>query len=194
MNNGAMFPRQANSIPPWYRQFWPWFLIVLPASIIVASFFLLYLAMNNSDTLVSDNYYRDGLAINKVLTQDLRAAELAMTARVEFTDGRGLRIVLSGQGPLPSSLTLRLSHPTNANGDRDFLLPASGPGLYLASIETLAPHRYYLRLLPGVVRGDEEAKAVAWRLNGEIDLAKSATVALMPINGPPGSHQDSTGQ
>lgn len=194
MNDGAVSSEQANGVPPWYRQFWPWFLIALPASIIVASFFMLYLAVNNSDTLVSDNYYRDGLAINKVLTQDLRAAELAMAARVEFADQKGLRIELSGREPLPSSLTLRLSHPTNASGDRDFLLPASGPGLYSASIETLAPHRYYLRLLPGVVRGDEEAKAVAWRLNGEVDLAKSARVALMPINGPSGSHQGSAGQ
>lgn len=45
---------------PWYRQFWPWFIIALPASAVIASFLTLWLAVNNPDTLVvSDDQYRD---------------------------------------------------------------------------------------------------------------------------------------
>jgi hypothetical protein len=39
---------------PWYRQFWPWFIIALPASAVVASFFTLWLAISNPDHLVVD--------------------------------------------------------------------------------------------------------------------------------------------
>ncbi|MBT8069117.1 MAG: hypothetical protein HKP21_12920 [Xanthomonadales bacterium] len=39
---------------PWYKQFWPWFIIALPASVVVASFFTLYLAVSNPDQLVVD--------------------------------------------------------------------------------------------------------------------------------------------
>ena len=39
---------------PWYRQFWPWFIIALPASAVVASFFTLWLAISNPDQLVVD--------------------------------------------------------------------------------------------------------------------------------------------
>ena len=43
---------------PWYRQFWPWFIIALPASAVIASFFTLWLAVSNPDTLVvSDDQY-----------------------------------------------------------------------------------------------------------------------------------------
>ena len=45
---------------PWYRQFWPWFIIALPASAVVASFITLWLAISNPDQLVieDDDYQR----------------------------------------------------------------------------------------------------------------------------------------
>lgn len=39
---------------PWYKQFWPWFIIALPASVVIASFFTLWLAISNPDQLVLD--------------------------------------------------------------------------------------------------------------------------------------------
>ena len=39
---------------PWYRQFWPWFIIALPASAVIASFITLWLAVSNPVTLVVD--------------------------------------------------------------------------------------------------------------------------------------------
>ena len=39
---------------PWYRQFWPWFIIALPASAVIASFISLWLAVSNPDHLVLD--------------------------------------------------------------------------------------------------------------------------------------------
>jgi hypothetical protein len=39
---------------PWYKQFWPWFIIALPASAVIASFFTLWLAISNPDYLVVD--------------------------------------------------------------------------------------------------------------------------------------------
>ena len=39
---------------PWYKQFWPWFIIALPASAVVASFITLWLAISHPDQLVVD--------------------------------------------------------------------------------------------------------------------------------------------
>ncbi|MGB7451236.1 MAG: FixH family protein [Lysobacterales bacterium] len=45
-------------IEPWYKQFWPWFIIALPASVVIASFFTLYLAVSNPHQLVvTDDEY-----------------------------------------------------------------------------------------------------------------------------------------
>ncbi len=45
---------------PWYRQFYPWMLIALPASAVIAGFVTLYLALTNPDTLVRKDCVRDG--------------------------------------------------------------------------------------------------------------------------------------
>jgi hypothetical protein len=51
--------RKPNPVPghnlPWYKQFWPWFIIALPAAAVVAGFFTLWLAISNPDHLVIDN-------------------------------------------------------------------------------------------------------------------------------------------
>jgi len=39
---------------PWYKQFWPWFIIALPTSAVIASFISLWLAISNPDQLVVD--------------------------------------------------------------------------------------------------------------------------------------------
>jgi hypothetical protein len=62
---------------PWYRQFWPWFIIALPASVVIASFFTLWLAISNPDHLVVDeDEYRQlksELKAQKPVDQDQQA-------------------------------------------------------------------------------------------------------------------------
>ncbi len=36
----------------WYRQFWPWFLIALPASTVVACMFTIWLAISNPEEVL----------------------------------------------------------------------------------------------------------------------------------------------
>ena len=44
---------------PWYKQFWPWFIIALPASAVIASFITLWIAISNPDGMVlTDTEYR----------------------------------------------------------------------------------------------------------------------------------------
>ena len=51
---------EGGDVEPWYRQFWPWFIIALPASVVIASFITLWLAISNPDQLVikDDEYQR----------------------------------------------------------------------------------------------------------------------------------------
>lgn len=49
--------RARTDTKPWYRQFWPWFLIALPATAVVASFATLAIAIRNADEVVSDPDY-----------------------------------------------------------------------------------------------------------------------------------------
>ena len=100
---------------PWYRQFWPWFLILLPGSVVVASLYTLVLANQYADDLVVDEYYKEGLAINRQLKRQNQAAELGITAELAVT-GRQLDMQITGPVDAPQ-LRLLLSHPLEASQD-----------------------------------------------------------------------------
>ena len=56
-------PRKNGPMPgenvPWFKQFWPWFIIALPAAAVIASFVTLWLAISNPDhVIVTDDEYR----------------------------------------------------------------------------------------------------------------------------------------
>ena len=53
--------------PPWWRHGHVWLLIAGPATVIVAGFVTLYLAVRQPDPLVAEDYYRRGIEINKTL-------------------------------------------------------------------------------------------------------------------------------
>ena len=57
-------------VKPWYRQFWPWFLICLPASAVIASLYTVSLAVRTTDSLIVSS--EDGM---DVVAERQRAAE-----------------------------------------------------------------------------------------------------------------------
>jgi len=70
-----------------------------PAIVIVAGFVTLFLAIESNDGLVADDYYKQGLAINRTMQRDDRAR--AMNYRAELTlsrESRSLRVMLAGAG------------------------------------------------------------------------------------------------
>lgn len=43
---------------PWFKQFWPWFLIALPGSVVLASIFTLYLAVQHAPVVIKKDIGR----------------------------------------------------------------------------------------------------------------------------------------
>jgi len=50
---------------PWFKQFWPWFLISLPGSVVVASIFTISLAVENAPIITQSNLGKFVQPINK---------------------------------------------------------------------------------------------------------------------------------
>ena len=50
---------------PWYREFYVWLVIFFPVLAIVAGFYTLKLAIESDDGLVEDDYYKQGIEINR---------------------------------------------------------------------------------------------------------------------------------
>jgi len=122
---------------PWYKQFWPWFLITIPVISMILSITMLNLALNTDDSLVIDDYYKQGKAINLELSKVKRAKQLDITTILSI---EGMRLALeftSGQPSTGEALKLAFFHPTLEHQDFSILLTQDASGVYrgVADIE-----------------------------------------------------------
>lgn len=130
---------------PWYREPWPWFLAAGPAIVVVAGIFTAGLAVRSFDGMVADDYYKQGLAVNRELAREARARELSIGARIEFEPGHShVRVALAGDAP--RTLTLRLVHPTIAAEDRVATLKPDSPGVYAGAIAAPTGRSMHVRI------------------------------------------------
>ncbi|MGH8679706.1 MAG: FixH family protein [Burkholderiales bacterium] len=140
----------------WYREPWPWLLIALPASAVVAGLITLLIAIKHEDALVADDYYKQGLAINQDLARESRATELNLRANVMFGD-RIVRVIIVHSDTMPAALTLRFVHPTRSGEDRVVTVQSRSGGWYEGNLPELAHGSWRLQL--------EDAER-SWRLSG----------------------------
>lgn len=148
---------------PWYRQFWPWFIFGLPAVVVVAALITVWIAFEHADDLVDDNYYREGLAINRELSKQELANTLGIEAEMEASVGL-VRVRLQGRS-IPSALQLQLSHPADADLDISLPLAQVAPGVFEARWESGATQRWYWHLEPLGV-----SETQRWRVDGVLSI------------------------
>ena len=123
-----MLPAHTTS-GPWYRDRWPWILMSGPAIVIVAGVITTWIAFATADGLVADDYYKQGLAINRTIAREQRAAALGLKASAVYMAETGrVRVLLEGSAP--AQITLRIAHPTRAGLDQVVVLKALQPGVY----------------------------------------------------------------
>jgi hypothetical protein len=65
---------------PWWRHGHVWLLIAGPATVVVAGFATLWLAVRQPDPLVAQDYYRRGIEINRTLAAQQQEAKAMLPA------------------------------------------------------------------------------------------------------------------
>ncbi|MBU1191106.1 MAG: FixH family protein [Gammaproteobacteria bacterium] len=168
-----------NSIQPtpWYRQFWPWFIIALPFTAVVASFATLIIATQNPDGLVADNYYKEGLGINQALARDQQAAALGLSGLVRLDNNtQKLILTLTATGPVTqyTDLQLRMVHPTRQHLDRTLSLTHEGDDRWSTPLVPLSSGHWHLQL---------ESAQGDWRMTGRLLQPEQQQAVLQPQAG-----------
>jgi uncharacterized protein len=173
MQQGAQVERGERP-RPWYREPMVWLVIAIPALTVVGGLTTVVIAHYNSDTVVADEYRKEGLAIHRDPTRDRAAQRLGVHATVALATG-ALSVRLDpGTAPPPRQLVVLLSHATRAEHDRLVTLEAAVDGVYAAPLAPLAPGHWYLEVSP---------TDRAWRLTGEF-VDTLGTLALRPGTAP----------
>ncbi|MDH4096645.1 MAG: FixH family protein [Betaproteobacteria bacterium] len=120
---------------PWYRERWTWIVMAPPTAAVLAGLATWWIAASGADSLVADDYYKQGLAINKVIAREERARALGLRAELELGQGR-IRVRL--EGAAPEALFVHLAHRTRAGYDQRLRLARAGE-FYEAELAPLAP-------------------------------------------------------
>jgi hypothetical protein len=179
---------------PWYRHFWPWFIIGLLAAAVSASIATVVIAFANQDSLVSENWYESGEQINRRLESNQNAARRAIRAELSVDDLTGeVRVDLAGLGVGGvAQLMLTLSHPTQASRDRSIELVRAESGLFRGSLDAQLRGRWYASLAPEATtpRGAAEPSGASstahspatpstqWRLDATLRFPSSEPLVM----------------
>jgi hypothetical protein len=149
------------AVLPWYRHFFVWLLIAFPALSVAGGVAMLLVAANTNDGLVVDDYYRQGLEINRRMERDRNAASAGLRAGIEFDPAAGhLRVRLRANAGFHSPARLRMSfmHPTRAGRDQTVDLGRVAPMVYEGPLPDLEGARWY-----ALIEADD------WRLLESVD-------------------------
>jgi hypothetical protein len=159
---------------PWYREPWPWLLMSGPAIVVVAGFVTAWLAVVHEDALVVDDYYKQGLAINRTLAKQDAAARFGIVAQLQFSDdGGAVRVFVTGTSTPPQQLALRLVHATRAELDQSVVLERTDGGWYEARLTAIESGTRTVLL---------EDLANGWRLGGQWHPDTQRSVRLAPAS------------
>jgi len=150
---------RATPVNPWYREPWPWLLAAGPVAVVLAGIATTVIAFTSFDGLVADDYYKRGLAINRELAREQKAADLGMAVTVNHDRATGrvevaLRQSESVRG-LPASVRVKFVHPVKAERDVERILPSVAPGRYAGDLGPLDQVRLSIMV-----------EGVDWRVSG----------------------------
>lgn len=156
---------------PWYRQGWPWFLIALPATAVVAGIITLVIAARTFDGMVVDDYYKEGRAIVQTLDRVERASALGLVADLKLRS-ESVRIELSAlhADDLPARAILTVIHPTRDGQDQEIIMTGAG-GVYEGRLAPLSTGRWLFQL---------EDESRSWRMNGAAYLPTETEIRIDP--------------
>ncbi|MDJ0916430.1 MAG: FixH family protein [Woeseiaceae bacterium] len=156
-----------NHALPWHRQFWPWFLISIPAATVCACMFTIYLAVTTSDSLVVSVSAESGVDVvtERALAAEKFAAALDMQGELIYDRDTGLVTLTLTNLPdsaQPTSLSLDFSHPAFVRRDHSIeLLPSPSDNVFVGQQMAPMDERWYM-----VLQQDD------WRLTGVWDGAQ----------------------
>jgi hypothetical protein len=126
-----------------------WLIIAIPAVAVLVGIAMLAVSMVHYDGLVSDDYYKKGLGINKIIARSQEAVRLGIEAEIVFDqelDILSVAVIGNNAFIAPRKLTLNFRHATRSGFDRLLALDRSATGRYLSTLPDLVAGKWYLEL------------------------------------------------
>ena len=160
---------------PWYKQFWAWFVLLPLVTVVAMGGVLLYVAITGSDSIVVDDYYKEGLAINQRKNSEILAVKLAVKLTLWVDDLTGEIRVEVTANKMPDFLNLYLYHPTLKANDTQLQLKPGADGAFYGHLKTTLKGKWYLFFDEGETQTSNDEK---WRIKTEMHFPMFAPVKI----------------
>lgn len=111
--------------PHWSKNPIVWMILFFPTLAIVAGFYTLLLAIQSDDGLVSSDYYKQGLGVNKTITADINALKKNISGLISINAGNGeiqARFSNAIKASLNNTVSFKLVHRTMPGFDQEIIL------------------------------------------------------------------------
>lgn len=137
----------------------------------VLSFTMLRLATNTQDTLVIDDYYKEGKGINLELTKVQEAKAMGLVAAITVSDNNLVLAFDSNTPDASETLQLRFQHATLASKDFSILLSRDAKGNYRAPVDTDIQGKWRITLAP---------LSDKWKLSTVATFPRESAIVIQP--------------
>jgi uncharacterized protein len=148
------------------RSAWPWLLAAGPALVVLASLATAWLALSRNDTVVADDYYKLGLAINRKLAAHPAVVPQPM-ATLNIAGSGQVRVRLDESTPPPARLRLSVLRPGEVGGPNALLLTRASDHEWTGVLAEAGGERRIVTL-----------ESEAWRLPVTVVGRLPATIVL----------------
>ncbi|MGK7296875.1 MAG: FixH family protein [Candidatus Wenzhouxiangella sp. M2_3B_020] len=131
---------EQNDTTPWYKQFWPWFIIGVLSWGVVSASITLTVALRNPPHMMTGDYAKLGKALVDTHRRADRAEALGLSGMLTRTGAQwALSLDADESGALGERLLLLAQHPTDSTRDRQVVLNRIAPGEYRAEAAAVPP-------------------------------------------------------
>jgi len=118
---------------PWYRQFWPWFILAILSWGVVSATITLGVALKNPPHMMTGDYAKLGKALVDTHVRADRAEELGLAGTLLAEQGQWLLRLDAADLPA-QQIMLLVQHPTDSTRDRQVVLNRTAAGEYRAAV------------------------------------------------------------
>jgi hypothetical protein len=163
---------ETSSIQPWYKQFWPWFLIAFPLTAVIGSMITIKIAFTDKDGLVKDDYYKQGLAMNQDKARKRYAENLGLEAQGRVNVDTGSVTIILNDAAIGhyDKLNITMIHPTRSHNDMSIPVHKSDNNTYVGHmLHDPKPGHWWIRLSPEVNN---------WYIEGRVKLPENQALQL----------------
>jgi uncharacterized protein len=168
--------QMTDSDKPWHKHPLVWMIIAIPFAAVIMGVVMIWLAVDTDDGLVADDYYKQGLAINEVLSRDKAAAELGVSANIDLDNEARLIRLRFNKGKLenyPKQLVLHLQHATRANSDISIRLDHAMEDQYVGQLQqAVSQGIWYFEI------SDNGVSETGWKLDARTYVRSKNSIQL----------------